>query len=420
VRVKLLALTSLFLSAGFLYSGHNLQNTLLAVRGDSEGFSVAVIGALMSAYFFGFMLGCRLAPRWIAAVGHIRAFTAYGSLASVAALGHALILEPWFWLFARVAAGFCMAGVGMIIESWLNERASNADRGKLLSVYRLIELGAAMIGQALLTLASPADFTLFALTSALVSIALVPVALTRQQAPAPITATDVRIKRVFELSPMSAMGSMLAGASVTAFFGLGPLFAQRQGLGEEAVAVFMLSAIIGAGLLQWPLGVISDRIDRRKIVMMQSVVAGLAALALYVFAPLAQLPLLLLVAVFGGFAFTTFGICVAHANDYAEPTEYVSLNGGLLMLYASGAMAGPLLGAWGVALLGEEGLFVIAAALHGALLLVAWQRLVGGVAAPDELREDFSFATIGAANSPGTPESYELDPRAEAVEASNS
>lgn len=413
MRLIIGALLPLLASAGILYTGNNLQNTLLAVRGNSEGFDVTLIGALLSAYFVGFIVGCRYAPRPIAAVGHIRAFSAFASIASAAALGHAVFVEPKIWLLLRVVVGFCMAGVAMIIESWLNEMASNDNRGRVLSVYRLVDLGSAALGQALLVLAHPSSFVLFSLTSVLISLALVPVALADRTTPATIHAAKLDVAGLVARSPLAAYGALLISAAVTAFFALAPVYIQEIGYDSDVVALFMSSAIIGAALSQWPLGLLSDHVERTRVIVLAALMATLGAAGFLLLTTVPLWALLLMAGAFGAFAFTVFGICIAHANDFAEPGSYIETNASLFLLYGVGAVVGPLAASTLMGWFGPGALFAFAAAIYALLALVGLtrrQREVEAALEPEDKDSYVALAGVGAIPV-GTPESLELDPR---------
>ncbi len=405
------ALSALLLSAALLISGNGLQATLLSVRGELEQFPVALIGFFMSAYYVGFIVGCRVAPVIVRRVGHIRAFTALASVASAAALAHALAVEAVFWIFLRVVSGFALAGLYMIIESWINETVSNQTRGRVLSVYRIIDLTALTAGQALLAVGDPQSFALFAVVSIIISFALVPVALTTAIAPKPIDAVDLDFSNLFRTSPVAAAGCFAAGLANSAFWALGPVYAQRLGFEIAAVAGFMSAVIIGGALSQWPVGLASDRLDRRIVLAATAAACALTSLFM---TQLATAPLWMLVAGgvgFGVFALPVYGLAIAHGNDRAERKEYVSLNATLLFLFGSGAVMGPALGSLAVTLGGAPFLFLHIAVVYAALTGFSIVRIVQRGAPAPEDREDF------AAVPRSTPAVFDLDPRTQPAAA---
>jgi MFS family permease len=384
------AIFSLLLAAAILLAGNGLQGTLLAVRAHLKGFPTALIGVLMSAYFGGFVLGCRFNPSFIKSVGHIRTFLALASIASAAALIHPLAVNVWVWAVLRAVTGFCFAGLIMVIESWINERATNANRGRILSVYRVIDLTATMAGNALLATADPADFHLFATVSILMSIALVPVALTKSDAPKPIETARLDIPRLFKLSPVAAVGASMVGLANAAFWGVGAVYAQELGYDNRMIASFISAVIVGAALLQWPLGWLSDRIDRRRVMFGAALLGIASALALSLFGDSSPELLLGLGALFGAFIIPMFGLTAAHANDHAEPGEAVSTNGGLLLLHGCGSVVGATLGAVVMSVFGPPSLFIYIAAIYVVFSAFCLYRILTSPPVPDEKKSPFT------------------------------
>jgi MFS family permease len=405
---------ALLLAAGILFVGSGLQGSLLAIRGNGEGFALAQIGLLMSTFYAGFVAGCQLTPGMVGRVGHIRTFTALASVASAVALAHVLIVDAYLWMVFRCVSGFCFAGLAMVIESWINERATNANRGRVLSIYRMVDLGALTLGQVLLTAADPGSYVLFAFVSILVSLALVPVALTTGPVPNPIESVRLDMRRVFRVSPLAFVGTLLVGLASSAFWSVGPVFVQDLGYGTGLIAAFMSVVILAGALAQWPLGLISDLIDRRLLV---SIVALLAALssALLVLAA-SRSPTLVLVGggLFGAFGMSLFGLFVAQANDYAEPTEYVALNAGLLLLYGVGSIIGPLLASQAMQWFGTDSLFAYTTLVYVLMFGYTLWRMARRSAAPVETQDAFVSVPMTS------PLIFELDPRIEEQDESAS
>lgn len=383
------AVSSLLLAAAILFAGNGLQGTLLSVRGNLEGFPTALIGLLMSAYFGGFILGCRFNPIFIKSVGHIRTFVALASIASAATLAHPLVVDVAAWAALRAVSGFCFAGLVMVLESWINERAHNANRGRILSVYRIVDLGATFAGNALLATASPQGFQLFALVSILVSLALVPVALTPIEAPKPIRTARLDLAKLYAVSPAAALGAPLVGLANAAFWAVGPVFAQESGFDQEGIALFMSSVIVGAALSQWPLGWLSDRVDRRYVMLGGALACVAASLALAQYGPNSADLLAALGFAVGAFMIPMFGLTAAHANDHAAPEDAVATNGGLLLLHAGGSVVGATLGAWVMSLFGPPALFHYVAAVYAIFAAVCLFRMARR-AAPVEGKTPFA------------------------------
>lgn len=408
MRTILMNIFTLLLASTILSAGNGLQGTLIAIRANSEGFSLAAIGLLMSAYFVGFVLGCRFIPQFVAQVGHIRTYAALASVASAAALSHVLFVEPVFWLLLRVITGFCFAGLSMVIDSWLNDKATNNVRGRVLSTYRIVDLSAVTVGQLMLTLADPMGFTLFALVSILLSLALVPVALSRTETPKPMTHETMGLRGIYTLSPLGAVGAFTAGIANTAFWAMGPVFVQNIGHDASLVAAFMSVTIIGGALSQWPLGLLSDRVDRRIVILSVALVAMLSGVFLFLVAANSVTLMLLGAFVFGGAAISVYGLSMTHANDYAKPTQFVSLNSGLLFLYGIGAIAGPVIATPFMEILGTEGLFAYTATMHLLFMVFALWRFVFAKSHKKRFREEYIPFQMASTLHPATPETFEL------------
>lgn len=321
--------------------GIGLLFTALGLRAGLMDFPVTVTGVVMSAYFAGFILGTYLCPAIIRRAGHIRAFAAMASVASTMPILHALVLTPWAWGALRLITGVCIVGLYMVIESWLNALAPNSKRGKIFAAYMATTLGALALGQFLILVGDVLGFTPFALVSILLSFALVPVALTRVPEPPPVTAPRQALRRLFAIAPVGCFGALASGLLNGAFFGMGAVFAQRVGMTEAGVASFMSATIVGGAVLQWPVGQLSDRRDRRLV--LAAVCASAALLAALAFlAEGYSAPLLATISFFyGGLAFTVYGLSVAHVNDLLEPARILEATGSLLLLHGIGAAIGP-------------------------------------------------------------------------------
>jgi MFS family permease len=321
--------------------GIGLLFTALGLRAGLMDYPVTVTGLVMSAYFAGFILGTYVCPAIIRRAGHIRAFAAMASVASTMPILHALVLTPWAWGALRLVSGVCIVGLYMVIESWLNALAPNAGRGKIFAAYMATTLGALAFGQFLILVGDVLGFTPFALVSILLSLSLVPVALTRVPEPPPVAAPRPALRRLFALAPVGCVGALASGLLNGAFFGMGAVFAQRIGMNEAGVASFMSATIVGGALLQWPVGQLSDRRDRRLVLAVVCACAALLAALAFV-AENISAPLLAAVAFFyGGLAFTVYGISVAHVNDLLEPARLLEAAGSLLLLHGIGAVVGP-------------------------------------------------------------------------------
>ena len=403
-----LPLMALIVSAGILLAGNGLQGTLISVRADLEAFSLASIGFLMSSYFLGFISGCLVAPGLVARAGHIRAFAAFAAIAAATALIYALEVHLALWIFLRAITGFCFAGLYMIIESWINEKTGNEYRGRVLAVYRVVDFTALTIGQYLLIAADPADFALFSLVAILISLAIVPVTMTRVEGPRPPTQTKLNLSKIWRVSPLSAAGAFAVGLANGAFWAIAPVFVLRLGYETGMVASFMSAAIIASALAQWPVGLLSDAIDRRLVLIGASGAAALAGAFLFFFAASSDAALLLGAVIFGAAAMCIFGLCAAYANDHAEASEFVAVSGGLLLIFGLGSIGGPLLAAVVMSATTPSALFAYTAVIHLALFGFGLYRMTRRAPVPAAQQEDF----VAVPNS--TPAVFEIDPRAPA------
>lgn len=392
MRATLPAIGALLFSVALLVLGNGLQNTLLPLRAHIEAFDPIEIGLLGSSYFLGFALGGLHGPRLVQRVGHIRAFTAMMAMASALVLIHPLAIDPVLWCGLRILSGICFAVLYVVIESWLNERATNVTRGAVFAVYALISflmLGAA---QTLLLLAPIDEYPLYLLSSILLSVAAVPVALTRAAAPPPIKPVTIQVRRLYADSPVGVVGCFAVGLAQGAFFTLGPLFARHVGSDAASVAVFMSAAVFAGAFGHWPLGWLSDRIDRRLVILGAGLGAALAGATL-LFGRAAPWPLILAAAgAYGFFAIPLYTLSVALTNDFVERDRFVEAAGGLAVVWGAGAVIGPVVGSAAIGGIGDVGLFALTLSTHTLLAAFAAYRVFRRAPPPPEERGVFADA----------------------------
>lgn len=394
-------------SAALLMVGNGLFSTLLAVRLNLEGADETRIGLVMSAYFAGLVAGSVVCGRIIGRVGHIRSFAVFAAVMAAAALAHALRVDALTWIALRAVTGFAMAGVLMAIESWMNAAATRETRGQVLAVYMAIFYLALGAGQLLLNTADPAGFQLFSVVGIFFALSLVPVAMTRAPTPELPGRSSLAFARLLQAAPVGVMGAFVAGLVLGAFYGLAPVFAQGIGLSIAGTSWLMTVAILGGLVLQYPIGHLSDFVDRRAVLLVVGLGAALASGALVVVAGQTTTVLFVLIALFGGFAFTLYPLAVAHANDRLDADELVGAAGLLLLCYGVGAVIGPALGAAGMRSLGSGGLFAILSAACACLAFyVQWRRILVPVY-PGETHTAYRSVPRS------TPAASELDPRAD-------
>jgi len=381
-RAALVSSWALLLGFGILMLGDGLQGTLLAVRADLEGFSTTLTGLIMSTFYLGFLLGSILTPRLTIKVGHIRVFAAFAALSSAAILLHAIFVTVPVWIAMRLVSGFCFAGLYIVAESWLNDRASNETRGKLLSLYMVVTYVGVGAGQLLLNLADPVEYPLFILTSVLISIAVVPLLLSAGSPPTFQDSVRISLVQLYRLTPLGIVGMFAVGLVTATFFALGPVYAQRMGLGIKDISYFMAAAVLGTVLLQGPIGVVSDRFDRRKILTLVTILTAMAALLCIPATQHSTNALFLAVALFGGFAFPLYSVCIAYTNDHLNPNQMIAASGALVLVGGLGAVTGPVLFAMIMDRFGDQALFWSIAAVHGLMGLFAIYRMIRSAPIP--------------------------------------
>jgi len=365
-------ISSLLGGVALLLLGHGLLNTLLTLRGVAEGYSTGMIGLLMSGYFAGFLIGTWLAPSLIRRIGHIRTFAFYAALAAVAVLVHVLIVNPWVWLVLRVLYGVSLVTLYMVIESWLNAQVSGEKRGQVFALYMAVNLGALAAAQQLLSLDTPMNFTLFALAAILISSALMPITLTRQAQPAlpDMPATD--LLQLARIAPLPLMAAGISGLTLGGFWGLAPVYASQVGFDAAGVGLLMSITILGGAVLQWPIGLFSDKHDRRVVLLW--VVAIAAVLALVITPILSGSLLLGLMFLWGGLAFSIYSIAVAQMVDQLHPDEILSGSSGLLLANGFGAAFGPVVAGGLMHLFGHIALPLFFAVSLGILAIYSFWR----------------------------------------------
>jgi MFS family permease len=332
---------AILLGIGFMMLANGLQGTLLGVRAGIEGFSTFTTGIVMSGYFIGVFIGSFVAPRLVQRVGHIRVFSALASLASISILFHGVYIDPWLWMMMRVVTGISFAGFYVVTESWLNDRASNETRGKVLSIYMVIVTGSMGAGQFLLTVAAPDAIDLFILISIIISFGLIPILLTAKPAPSFETSSRMSIAELYRASPLAVIGNCLTGMAHGTIFGLGAIYASEVLVDLSAISWFMACFLIGSLISLWPIGYISDRIGRRGIMAALSIISIVCCL-LAIATPKDDITFYFVIVALGGAAMPMYSICVAYANDRLEPHQIVGASGSLVMVSGIGLMTGPI------------------------------------------------------------------------------
>lgn len=372
MRSILLSVAALIVSFAMLLAGNSLQFVVLALRADLEGFAVQIMGWITAAYFIGFAVGSLFCVRLVRIAGHIRTFAALASVISGVTLAHPLLPDPTAWIVMRFATGFCFAGLYLVVESWLNARASNQQRGRLLSIYATAVYGGYACGPLFAGLGSAEGFVLFVIGSMLVSFALVPVTLTRASAPVvddQLQGERLPLRQLFTETPFGIIGLLLVGATGGAFIGLGPVFANQVMTEPGLVSAFMTTAMFAGVCLQYPLGWLSDRCDRRLVV---AVVAALGAIGCGLFAAMIPEPpstaIIFAGAVLAGAsAYPLYAIMLAYINDWLPESSLVPAAAALVLVYSVGSAVGSPIASILMGRLGPQGLYVFVAATMALL-----------------------------------------------------
>jgi len=394
----------------FLMLGGGLQGILIPVRGQIEGFSSFQLGWIGTGWAVGFTIGCIAVPHLVRRAGHVRTFSTLTALLSVSVLMNAMFVEANMWIALRALSGFCFSGCYMVAESWLNGKVSNEQRGSLFSIYAITTMVAMAGGQYLLVIAEPTRDTLFMVGAILYALAVVPTAISKAQSPAPLTSVKLDIPELIRNSPAAAVGAFLSGVISSAWTIFGPVFGQQVGMSSTLIATLLAAALLGSILFQYPLGKLSDMIDRRYVMVIAGII-GIAAGSMMT--GLSQTNsfnglFFLAVILYGGVIFSIYSLAVAHANDYAASTDFVKISSGLLLVYGFGTMIGPLFTAQLMDMVGPSGVFTTTTIAHAIFAAYSLYRTFRRSQVVQEERTDFHTMGLARAN---TPESYALDPR---------
>lgn len=365
MKQALASVAALLLSVSLLLTGQGLMGAFLPVRASLEDFSTIAIATFGAAYFLGFTVGCLKGGELVQRVGHVRVFLAMTALASASPLLHALALNPLAWSLLRFLTGFCLAALYIVIESWLNESSTNENRGAIFATYAMITLSVLAAGQMMTLLYDPSGMQLFAIASILLSVAAIPIALSTSPPPRLPHTVSVDIRSLFRISPAGTLGCLAAGFANGSFWALAAVFAQGVSDHIELTAWFMTAVVVGGAIAQWPLGRLSDRFGRRGILLAAAAIAAAVGLAIVLSAADASFFVInLLGAAWGAVAFPLYTLAVAHANDHADPSEYVKVSSGLLLMYGVGATLGPLLASALMTTTNASTLFLYTACIH--------------------------------------------------------
>ncbi|MBX3597926.1 MAG: MFS transporter [Rhizobiaceae bacterium] len=399
---------ALLRGTAFLLAASGLHGLLLPLRGQAEGFSTGVLGLLGTAWAAGFISGCFFAPRLVRQAGHVRAFGTFAAAGAIVALLTGLFIDETIWIILRAFTGFTMAGCFMIIESWLNERANNENRGTVFGLYMMVTYASIMAGQMAVAAGDVTTESLFMVTGILFCCSLIPTAVSSQASPTPLQDVSLDLRALYKNSPVAFGACLLIGVANGAWGTLGAVYGARINLTTGEIALMMSLVVIAGGALQMPIGRISDRMDRRYVLAATAFGAALLGLAIFIIRPHNSTAVIAMTAAYGAMAYTLYSIAVAHANDHARPEDFVKISGGLLLLYGFGTMVGPMIGAGLMSLLWPEALLLATALAHASMAGYTLLRIRRRAPVPVEDKEAFQTMPSDRAV---TPEGAKLDPR---------
>lgn len=368
--------------ASLLLLGNGLFGTLLGVRASLESFGIATTGIIMSAYFLGYTIGSFLCVRAVDRVGHIRTLSAVSAILAATAVSHAILVGPVAWGIFRLVTGTCIVGFFLVIESWLNSITPDEMRGRVFSIYMTVNLMAVASGQFLLTLANPKDFLLFGVVAILFSLSLVPTALAQIDAPAPRAAGGLSLAQLFSASPVGTIGSLTCGFVAGSFWGMGPVLGNKIGLSQSEIATFMSAVILGGMLAQWPIGSISDRVDRRKVIIAVAALGTVAAALVVVLVKVSLVAFLIASAVFGAALFPLYSLAVARTHDVLGTENVLAATRGLVLVFGIGAVFGPLVSGWVMEAFAPLAMFALISGIYASYGAYAVYRVPRGETVP--------------------------------------
>jgi MFS family permease len=388
---------ALLLGMLLLLLGNGLQATVLGIRGSLEGFDARTMSYVMSAYFIGFLAGSYRAPRMIRRVGHVRVFAALASMISAAFILYPAVPEPIAWTLMRMIVGFCFAGVYVVAESWLNAAATNETRGQTLSLYMLTQILGIIAAQAVVTFADISGYALFVIMSVLVSVAFTPILLTRVAAPAFQASKRMTLRQLFHISPLGCVGTFLLGGVFAGIFSMSAVFGTEKGLSVSQIALFVALTYTGGLVFQFPVGWLSDRMDRRVLIMAITAIGAVATFGGMFFADRVVV-VMAIGFVLGAVANPLYSLIIAYTNDFLDQSSMAAASGGLLFIHGIGAAMGPILIGWVMGAFGADAFFAF---VGGCLTLIAayaaW-RMTRRAATP--VAETSSYSPVLATASP--------------------
>ena len=369
---------ALFLGYSLLVIAHGLQGNLLGVRAVLEDFNIIATGALMSGYFIGYFVGANVVPNLVGKVGHIRVFAAFASIASLSILLHAIIVNPYVWMIGRFLTGLSMISIYVVVESWLNDRATNKTRGKVLSIYMIITFIGIGLGTLLLNFDNPKEYEPFILVSLLLSLALIPILLTKRKPPTFKKITSIRIKELYKISPLGTFSMLCTGFIHPVIFTLGSVYGALMNFSVLEISLYLFLITVAGAVFQWPIGYLSDRFDRRLIIIFSSFFGAILTILCFfsvsispdfinlssdwktLFQHIAnhRMFFYIFISLYAGMSLPLFSLNLAYVNDFLPKEKFVSAGAGLQLIFGMSAMFAPFLCSFFMSSLGPNGLFL--------------------------------------------------------------
>lgn len=371
----LISFAALFLSVALLQLGAGGLGPLDALSGLKTGFTRSEVGLLGSAQFFGFFIGCWWAPRVMGSVGHSRAFAAFAAIGTIGTLAHVLLVTPWAWATFRIMSGFCIAGCYTVIESWLQAKVTNENRGRAMGTYRIVDITGSLGAQLLIGVLEPGSYISYNILAMLLCAALIPLTLTRIPAPETPDAPRLRPGLAWQKSPLAAAGVVAAGLTTASFRMVGPVYGIEVGLSTNQIALFLAAFVFGGAIAQYPAGWLADKYDRRWVLIWMSALAVVSCAIMVALSGSGTNAVMAGAALFGFMTFPVFSVSTAHAHDFASSSERVELSAALMFLYAVGAIASPLITSELIARFGPAAMFVFISAAHLVLVIFGLYRM---------------------------------------------
>tara|TARA_Y100001960_G_C14766821_1_gene877473 strand:+ start:932 stop:2173 length:1242 start_codon:yes stop_codon:yes gene_type:complete len=365
---------ALFFGVGMIMLANGLQGSLIGVRASLEGYTAFAAGFIMTGYYAGFLSGALIIPQRIKNVGHVRTFAALASIASISILLHSLHVSFFGWFLMRFITGMCFVGMYTVAESWINDLSENNNRGQALSVYMMVSMAGSAFGQLFLNIASPETATLFMLVSILISVSLVPILVVVSKQPDFSISEFLTIKELYNTSPLGVTAAVLTGLAHGTLWGMGSIYALKNGLTIEQVSIFMFTFIIGGAVNQYLIGYLSDRYDRRSVLVAVAFLASFFSVLAVVFGT-SFTSLLIITFIFGGLTVPLYALAIAHTNDFLSKKEMVAASAGLQLATGAGLTVGPLLGGLAIDLIGAAGFWIYLFVIHGSLGIFGLYRM---------------------------------------------